>query len=254
MALIRSLPPAVPIFFCLMVALLSPVLRAQAGYDDYWLLGYYDAEMTLGEVVLGFLVTGYFPVFPWVLFPIIGYLVAGRLVPDRPLDEISLAALRGGLLWGLCLLTVCLLLRYGKAWLSDPRLLKMVTGWTMFPASLEYLAGVLGIILLLFTLGLWLIDARGLLRRAPVVVSVANTLSKHSLTIYLLHHIVHIWPMWFLATWRGLEPTTYWQQAMRWEWAATLSGVFLVACYFLMRWVDKAELPTVETALRWFAD
>jgi uncharacterized membrane protein len=254
LALVRSLPPAVPVVFCAMVYLLSPVLRAEAGYDDYWLLGYYDAEMTLRDVILGYLVTGYFPVFPWVIFPIVGYLIAVRVVPDRPQERLNFSAVAALMILGVGCVVLSLTLRYARAWITDPRLYRLITGWSMFPASPEYLAGVLGVILLLFGLGLWLIDGRGLLKGLPGVVSVAQTLSKYSLTVYIFHHIVHLWPMWILATIRGLEPTTYWQRAMAWQWAAILAAVFLVLCYLLLRWVEKAKLPTVESALRWFAD
>jgi uncharacterized membrane protein len=254
LALVRTLPPVVPIVFCVLVYVLSPVLRIEAGYDDYWLLGYYDAEMTLRDVTLGFLVTGYFPVFPWIVFPVVGYLVATRWLPEGPTTELSFPSVRGLLALGLALLVLFLLLRYGKAGVSDPRLLRVLAGWTMFPASLEYLAGILGAILLAFGLGLWLVDGRGLLTRLPGVLGVARTMSKYSFSIYLLHHVAHVWPMWGYALWQGQETTAYWRQALTWPWAAALVPVFLVACYLLFRWVEKHDLPTVETAMRWFAD
>jgi uncharacterized membrane protein len=253
LALVRTLPPVVPLVFCVLVFVLSPVLRIEAGYNDYWLLGYYDAEMTLSDVTLGFLVTGYFPVFPWIVFPLVGYLVAAHWLPESR-ESLTLAALRGLLALGIALVVLCLLIRYGKAWVSDPRLLRVLTGWTMFPASMEYMAGILGMILLAFGLGLWLVDGRGWLDRLPAMMSVARTLSKYSLSIYLLHHVVHVWPMWGYALWQGQETTAYWRQALTWPWAAALVPVFLVACYLLLRWVEKHDLPTVETAMRWFAD
>jgi hypothetical protein len=60
--------------------------------------------------------------------------------------------------------------------------------------------------------------------------------------------------MWGYALWQGQETTAYWGQALTWPWAAALVPVFLVACYLLLRWVEKHDLPTVETAMRWFAD
>jgi hypothetical protein len=50
---------------------------------------------------------------------------------------------------------------------------------------------------------------------------------------------------------RGDDPTAYWQRAMPVTWAWLLALVFLVGCYFFLKWMDRARKPGVETLMRW---
>ena len=76
LAACRTMPPAIPPLIALLAVAIAPVLRALAGYADFWRLGSYEPDLTLADVWLGFLCTGYFPLFPWLAFPIAGYAVA----------------------------------------------------------------------------------------------------------------------------------------------------------------------------------
>ena len=145
-------------------------------------------------------------------------------------------------------------LRVLRPHLPDPVPTALVTGWTMFPASVEYVLGVLGAALLAFALLHVGIDRRAGLARIPALLSAARTMSQYSLTMYLLHHALHLWPLWIWGSMAGEEPTQFWRNAMP-EWAAvSLAGVCFVGCYLLFRGMSRREWPSVESAMRWVCD
>ena len=82
----------------------------------------------------------------------------------------------------------------------------------------------------------------------------ASTFSSHSFSIYLLHHMDHIWPLWIYGVAYGEEPTEFWQKAMPLTWSLPLAAIFLVACYPLFRWMDRHPVRGVEGLMRWLCD
>jgi peptidoglycan/LPS O-acetylase OafA/YrhL len=253
---VRVTPPTVSVVFCVLVFLASPLLRLQVDYNSYWAQDYFDPDLTLGDTLVGFLVTGYFPVFPWIIFPVLGYVTALYLQIPCTVEESAPTAQQ---LWPVAALGVIFIsISYGFRWLhqstSHPMLRSLFTGWTMFPASPEYLAGILGGVLLGFAVCLWLVDGCGLLRRVPWFLWFVQLLSKYSLSIYVLHHVVHLWPLWLYGVWKGQEPTHYWQQAMPWEYALALVPVYFLASTFFFWWMDATKRSSLETALRWFSE
>ncbi|MFN9247871.1 MAG: hypothetical protein ACK6DS_12455, partial [Planctomycetota bacterium] len=85
-------------------------------------------------------------------------------------------------------------------------------------------------------------------------LSVATTFSRHSLTIYLLHHVMHIWPLWIYGTYAGSEPTAFWRVAMPGSVSVPLAGLFLLLSYFLLRWMDRTGRDGAEKWMRWLCD
>ena len=248
---VRSFPAPLLITSILLSFAVSPVLQKLADYPAYWTEGYFSYDQTLSDVLLGFLVTGYFPIFPWIGFPITGFLVASAIFhrDGRPLP--STAPL---IIAGLTLLTVSATTVVTGWYVPTLLTTAMFKGWSMFPASLEYISGTLGMTILLFTCCHLVIDRSEHRSRGQGVLQVASTFSRHSLSIYLLHHVVHIWPLWIYGLWMNKETTYYWGKAFSYATSLSLALLFIVSCYFFLRWIDRNRLPTMESVMRWVCD
>jgi hypothetical protein len=79
-------------------------------------------------------------------------------------------------------------------------------------------------------------------------------ISKHSLSLYLLHHIVHLWPLWLYGLMTTGEPTAHWQNFLPVIISASLALFFCILVVPLFVMVDKYHLPTVERIMRWIGD
>jgi len=259
----RRMPDAVIMLAAALVIAVAPAMREAAGYLDYWTAGFYDYDFTLADVALGWLVTGYFPVFPWLAFPLAGYCLAPRLGygdDPRPDDRTTLTAaaalvvLAAGLVGG---------------WELVPASLRGDTplAWTMFPASTAYVLGTLGGIVLALAALHRLLDGQpddghfddrrwpdNTAPRWPGLVSWATPLSRHALSIYLVHHAVHVWPLWVWSLATTGEATSLWQVAMP-PWASLgLAAAFLLMAAVLCRWADRHRAVTAESLMRWLCD
>ncbi len=238
----RWIPDPAVLFAAVVIAAASPALRVAAGYDAFWTEGYFDYDFTLADVTLGCLVTGYFPIFPWLAFPLAGYALAPRLLAgDRsgPLAAAGLVALSAALI---------------AAW---PVLPAAITGaapraWAMFPATTAYVLGTLGGVMLALVIAHRILD--GAPPRAEWLMEWATPLSRHALSIYLLHHAVHVWPLWAAGLATAGEATALWQLAMPMGWAIGLAAAFLAAAAVTFRWVDRHRLPSAESLMRWLCD
>lgn len=252
--LARRMPIGVVALAAGLIAAVAPAMRATADFPAFWTAGYFDYDFTVADVALGWLVTGYFPIFPWLAFPLAGYALAPTLVGQaRSLPSSMEPA--GSLPWfapgaGFVILSLALL----AAWPSLPRPLTggAAQAWTMFPASTAYLAGTLGGASLALGLLHRLVDGqppRGGL--AGWLISWGGPLGRHSLSIYLVHHAIHIWPLWAAGLATSGEPTALWQVAMPPVASLALAAAFLVAAAVLCRWADGRRLPTAEALMRW---
>lgn len=246
----RHLPPVVWAFAAGVLFVLSPFLRAQADYVSYWPDDYFQCEWTLPDVLIGYLSTGYFPLFPWLVFPIVGYLAGQVVFPDSP-DDTGPPSVRPVVTAGTVFVLLAVLGEVGHTLLPEPIPTRLLTGWTMFPASVEYVCGSLGLALLSFAaLHVW-VDRRNGLAKWPRLTAAAETLSRHSLTMYLLHHVLHLWPLWVCGAVMGDEPTEFWRQAMPVWVSAALVPPCLAVCFVLFRWAERWNWPTVERLMRW---
>ena len=120
----------------------------------------------------------------------------------------------------------------------------------MFPPSVEYVTGTIGFALLTFSLGHRWVDPRAGSLEGTRLLAVASVFSKYSLSIYVLHHVVHLWPLWVYGAFAGSTPTEFWGKAMP-VWATLpLVAVFLIASYFFFRWMDRTGSGGIEGWLR----
>lgn len=246
---VRMMPtPAVLLAIGLSIAV-SPLMQRLVDYPAYWVNGYFETEQSLSELLSGFLVTGYFPIFPWIALPLSGFVAAPVLLgwtgATRPL--------RAKLQWSAAgaILVVMVVATVRTVW---PLSVQWLPAWTMFPASVSYMAGVLGMVILLLSgLHQWIDQQQvrwipaGLLRRA-------QRFSRYSLTIYLFHHAVHLWPLWIYGYWSAGDATIYWGVALPWWPAFLLSVLFLILCDRVLELVERRRLPTVEALMRWLAE
>lgn len=249
--LVRNLPLTVPVVMALAAFALGPVLRQMADYPAHWSNGYFECDWEFGEVLIGFLATGYFPVFPWLAYPLAGFVTGSVFFanePDTP-PPTGRAALLGA---GLIVTAIGLLAL--RRFVPDPSLFQVLRGWTMFPASMEYVTGTIGMALVLFALGHRWIDRAPRSRTPTGLLGVAHTFSTHSLTMYLFHHAFHLWPLWLYGSAVGTEPTQFWRTALPVEAALPLAALCLVVGYVMCRWMDRTERSGIEGWMRHLCD
>ena len=98
------------------------------------------------------------------------------------------------------------------------------------------------------------VDLNPRAQRHEKALGVFTLLSRHSFTIYLLHHIVHLWPLWLYGLATGNEPTKFWMNAMPAAVSLALAPVFMVACYVLLRAIGPNRRFGAEAWMRWLCD
>lgn len=234
----RQMPDAVVIFTAGLVIAVAPALRVMADYASYWTAGYFDYEFTWSDVTLGWLVTGYFPIFPWLAFPLLGYALTPRLLaPGR-----GLVVIGAGLIASSILIIA-----------SWPVLPVAVTGggeipWSMFPASTAYVLGSLGGVCFAVTVLHRLLDGGGV--RTGRLAAWVTPLSRHSLSLYLIHHAVHIWPLWIYGAATTGTATALWQKAMPTAASVSLAVGFLAIAAVFCREADRRRIPMAEDLMR----
>jgi uncharacterized membrane protein len=266
LGVLRQLPTPIIPLICVAIYVTAPILRIQTDYASYWSESdWYSHDFTLSDVLLGYLANGYFPLFPWLIFPLMGYYVATQMFPEtgRSVPATKFWCLIGLALIGLA--TTLILLRYYGVINSSLQLntdrnnSTTISGfklWTMFPASPEYVVATLGIaISALALLHRWIDLPQRFTKDHPVTI-ITSTFSGHSLSIYILHHVVHLWPMWIYALWQGQEITSHWGTILKGQTLVAwgLAILFLIPCYFLFRWIDRRKLPTFESVMRWVCE
>jgi len=255
----RRLPPSIILLFCAVVYAISPLARSIADWPAYWPDGYFDPDLTLSDMLQGFLVVGYFPVLPWILFPLIGF-VTGTLVFGQSRDQRpDAAAIVRGIWIGAGMMIVSASVVSARTYLPSLFPANWPAIWTMFPPSAEYVLATSGFGVFGFCSGfLWLDhtkpDQTQPIARFQTLRSLAATLSRYSLSAYILHHVVHVWPLWVYAVSTGQETTVYWQQATTVPVALVLSCIYFLLSFALFRWMEKNDHPAVESAMRWVCD
>ncbi|MGV3609213.1 MAG: heparan-alpha-glucosaminide N-acetyltransferase domain-containing protein [Planctomycetaceae bacterium] len=237
---------------CLGIVLASPALRAITDYPAYWEGNAYEYDFTLHDVVCGFFVDGYFPLFPWLAFPLSGYLVANQLYPAKnsPSQELDLSPWK----WvAICALTAITLLVLGpKTWLGKADHYEQEVA--EFPASIPYVSGMLGISMAsLILLKRW-VDPKWTSPKPTLILTILRRFSSFSLTVYVVHHMAHLWPMWIYGTLIEGEPTYFWQQATSTPAAIGLAILFTAVCYPCLVFLESLGGYDLEHFLRWASE
>jgi uncharacterized membrane protein len=252
----RHLPSPVLIAAAAASILVSPFLQAMADYHAYWLENYYDGDLTLSGILIGYFVVGYFPFFPWISYSLVGYVVGRHLFSEDAAVRTDWKSIVG---IGLGLFLISL----GLHWLTHQLKLSaslsvlsrhVLPGWTMFPPTVEYVVGTLGLTLMCLGGLLHYIDGSKSPATWAARLSLPTRFSRYSFSIYVLHHIAHVWPLWILAAVRGEEPTAYWRQALSVTYSAGLAILFLVALACFLSWRGDRTPIGLERSMRWLCD
>jgi uncharacterized membrane protein len=257
--LARRMPVPLIIFSALMILLVSPALRIQADYPEYWLNKYFEYDFTLSDILSGYFVTGYFPIFPWLAFSLSGFVTATLLFGEEEEPDQKPSSTpqfpRRMIIVGASMFGVSMLALAVRPYLPETIGTYLLGGWTMFPTTIEYALAMIGTSVLLLGLLHWFVDLNPRIDRRGPLLDIAKTFSQYSLTIYLLHHLVHIWPLWIYTVAIGHEdPTELWMKAMTTPMALSLGVAFLVVCFFLMRWIGPDRRFGMEAWMRWLCD
>jgi biotin transporter BioY len=122
----------------------------------------------------------------------------------------------------------------------------------MFPPTTGYVLGTIGGAILLGSLLHRTLDTRTV---APgPVLRIAAAMSRHSLTLYILHHVAHVWPLWLVGFVATSDPDAYWQVAMPASAAIAFAVAFLLIVASLTEWMDRPGVPSAESLLRWLCE
>jgi len=214
------------------VVAISPLLRDWSGYGTHWNAWVeYVHNFSAGDVALGFLLHGYFPLLPWLVFPLLGMLAGRRIVEhgDNPF------LIPGVTLIGLATVGVFVngTLTGTAGWYASPI--------SFYPASTTFLAGTVGVILvLLWWLHRWL-DTGGDPSARPWMVFFRRY-SRYSLTVYVVHHMIHVWPLYVAVWWGGYRDIwRFYANAVSVPVAWALAAVFVTLTYGILTWWDRHD-------------
>ncbi len=255
----RHLPVPIIIFAAATILFVSPALRIQADYPAYWQNPYFEYDMNLTEVVSGYFVTGYFPIFPWLAFSLAGFAAATYLFnKDEEQEHDATQSPRfpwPTIIVGASLVGTSLAALFLRSYLPEMIGTRLLGGWRMFPTTIEYALAMIGGDLILLSLLHRYVDQNPRFNRRGPLLNIAKTFSQYSLTIYILHHVVHLWPLWIYTVNIGHEdPTELWMKVMATPLALGLAVVFLIVCFFMMRWIGPDRRFGMEAWMRWLCD
>lgn len=251
---VRRMPPFVAPLMAVLVVCVSPLFRLAADYHAYWDGIDFTCDLTTSEVLIGFLSTGYIPIFPWIAFPLVGYAVASSIFAPQLDEHEKLRRLRLVGIIGCALMAASVTLFVCKPWLPVAVANEMLGNWTMFPPTTVYVLGVLGMAIVLLTaLHRW-IDLNPKAQRFQSALAIAKTFSQYSLTIYVVHHIVHLWPLWIYGLVTTGDPTKLWSVAMPTTVSIPLAALFLAICFVVLRALGPGRSRGIEWWMRWLCD
>lgn len=250
LAVARKLPLPVLTLICVAVVVVSPPLRVVGDYGSYWDEFEYSYDFTFRDVLFGFVANGYFPLFPWLAFPVAGF-VCGELLFRS--GRRTVVVQKRLVLVGLGMMALA---GFGAAIESEqPQTARYyLSDVTEFPASTGHVLLTLGGSLMVLVL-----LHRGLDRTQPQslkrFVVAMSRFSAFSLSIYVLHHMLLIWPLWLYGAGAGHDDSTvYWRLAMPTEQAFGLSVAFIVLCHFGLRVWERRPRYSLEALMRRVCD
>ena len=231
------------VVLALFILLISPHLRTVTDYAK----GHYSDSFALNDVLLGFLLHGYFPLLPWLIFPLMGFATGKYFFADEASQR-----LMG---WQMPGLGIALLGSAGvlSRFVETSHFTFLFLKWQFYPAITTFVLGALGMTFL----GLWVLyrvlDA-GPARTNGKSLTFFRRYSRLSLTTYVIHHAIHLWPLYLLAALRGKQDLShYYGRAVSVPMALMLAVTFIVAFYpILIAWENRRH--SLEWLLRWLSE
>ena len=129
----------------------------------------------------------------------------------------------------------------GSGWYLSP--------YSFYPASTTYVIGMIGFIMLAF----WFLWRRFDRNDSyiPNRKGFINLYSKYSLTTYVVHHAVHIWPIYILAARTPNRDIWYfYQDAVSTPIALLLTFIYILGFYYVLKFIDAHKAFNLEGFLR----
>jgi uncharacterized membrane protein len=248
LAFARKLPLSILVLVCALVLLASPVLRVVGDYEAYWDDGAYTYDFNLRDILFGYIANGYFPVFPWILFPVVGFVCGDLVFQNRKPAYGWLCAA------GIGLLAVAGAGAAARAWLPDATGERFIDRISEFPASTLYVQAMVGVCVLAILLLHRVFDRKNDAADGWFAASLKR-FSSFSLTVYVLHHLVILWPVWIYGAWAGHDDLTYyWRRALSAPLAFGLALSFIIACHFALGHLDRHRRFSLEALMRRLCD
>mmetsp|Transcript_18876 Transcript_18876/g.45586 ORF Transcript_18876/g.45586 Transcript_18876/m.45586 type:complete len:558 (+) Transcript_18876:360-2033(+) len=235
------------------------------------------------------LCNGIFPIFPYLGYPLIGLGLGRLLYPvqnkyqkqqqsqpkattksssssssSSSSNEPVQMAMKYILRIGLFLVTMSAsLIIYGK---MDPSIVKrthqwrwlMLDGYGMeLGASFEYIWGSLGKDLVWIVLAKRMFDAPSTSGGSNVkstFVSIASQMSRTSLTMYILHHVVIFMVIRGMEWWEDEDFDEYHGDVFAENpmYSIFIGLTFFASSQYVLSWMEQKKVPMVESLLRWF--
>lgn len=249
--LLRRQPSAILVVIAIASIVISPALRASADYHAYWVNGYFESDLTLTDLMIGFLATGYFPLFPWISYSLTGFVTASLMFPQ---DRDVKPSVRPFVAFGAGMICLAIVARLLRGHASELIVTHVLTGWRMFPPSIEYVCATIGMALLLLGLLHQHVDRNDRVSTDARAFLLAKTFSRYAFTIYVLHHIVHLYPLWIYGYATGNDPTAFWRNAMPVTLSIPLAVLFLACCYVILSRLNPERRCGIEGWMRWLCD
>mmetsp|Transcript_18877 Transcript_18877/g.45591 ORF Transcript_18877/g.45591 Transcript_18877/m.45591 type:complete len:540 (+) Transcript_18877:360-1979(+) len=276
------------------ILLLTAAVQYDWFWSQYWIFdgeGEYNHNINLetydlyDKIELTFdmiLCNGIFPIFPYLGYPLIGLGLGRLLYPVQnkyqkqeqqsqqkattksSSDESVQMAMKYILRIGLFLVTMSAsLIIYGK---MDPSIVKrthqwkwlMLDGYGMeLGASFEYIWGSLGKDLVWIVLAKRIFDTATTSDGSNVkstFVSIASQMSRTSLTMYILHHVVIFMVIRGMEWWEDEDFDEYHGDVFAENpmYSIYIGLTFFVGSQYVLSRMEQKKLPMVESLLRWF--
>jgi uncharacterized protein len=248
-ACLKNCSQSTILLICAFVVIMAPYGREVFDYQDSWggqhadVLGIsgllpdfiadpvddYSPQPTVYDRMQGFFFEGEFPLFPWLCFPLIGFLIGKSIGRHR----------KRLLIMGSLLSAFGLICAYVSSFFSGYELNDLlITPLSFYPNTTSMIFLQLGLCFMVFSLVQHFDQAKNISGYHLVMANVCSLLSKYSLTIYVMHHFILLWPLWVLGYLHG-DVQMYYANASSALFGFVIGGVLLVFLYKIFLIWDK---------------
>lgn len=201
----------------------------------------YEPQLTIADRVEGFFFEGEFPLFPWLCFPLIGFLV-GRVM-GRHRGRLSILG---------CFLTMAGFLSAYLSSLTPGHEINdvLLTPLSFYPDTTAMIFVQLGLCLVAFS-GLQHFDSnQEVSSKYKKIFSWSSLFSKYSLTIYIVHHFILLWPLWIMGYMQG-DREMYYANAATAGFGLFAGTILLIVLYKIIQfWDTKSGKYSFEWLLQ----
>ncbi len=228
----RRVPSRYLLSLSVLILLIAPPLRELTNYNSHWIYEEYTYDFTIRDILLGVSLQGYFPLLPWLVFPIAGFCLGREITQtdknntkvDKQLPALGIIVIFISAIGALSNTYFPI----GASW--------YLSSYSFYPASTTFVLGKLGFILLAF----WYLHKKFDLGDTSETAGMEfiRLYSKFSLTTYVVHHAVHLWPIYLLAAWNDEDIWYFYQDATSTPVALLLTAAFILSFYFILKYID----------------